>query len=83
MKKAEIPCPEVVLLRKHILVMSFIGKDAAPAPKIKDARLGAEDLRNAYHQVLHVGTLDQVCRREQAPQLHLRSPVSADDAAAV
>ncbi|XP_060949718.1 serine/threonine-protein kinase RIO3 [Limanda limanda] len=54
MKKAEIPCPEVVLLKKHILVMSFIGKDHVPAPKLKDAILGSEDMKNAYYQVLHI-----------------------------
>lgn len=57
MKKAEIPCPEVVLLKKHILVMSFIGKDHVPAPKLKDAMLGSEDLKKAYFQVLHVRIL--------------------------
>lgn len=56
MKKAEIPCPEVVLLKKHILVMSFIGKNHVPAPKLKDAMLNSEDLKNAYYQVLHVRT---------------------------
>lgn len=54
MKKAEIPCPEVVLLKKHILVMSFIGKDHVPAPKLKDVMLSSEDMKNAYYQVLHV-----------------------------
>ncbi|XP_030612162.1 serine/threonine-protein kinase RIO3 [Archocentrus centrarchus] len=54
MKKAEIPCPEVVLLKKHILVMSFIGKDHVPAPKLKDAVLSSEDVKNAYNQVLHM-----------------------------
>ncbi|XP_056155302.1 serine/threonine-protein kinase RIO3 [Lampris incognitus] len=54
MKRAEIPCPEVVLLKKHILVMSFIGRDHAPAPKIKDAMLSAEEMNRAYHQVLHM-----------------------------
>ncbi|XP_071369492.1 serine/threonine-protein kinase RIO3 isoform X2 [Centroberyx affinis] len=54
MKKAEIPCPEVVLLKKHILVMSFIGREHVPAPKLKDAMLGTEDMKNAYYQVLHM-----------------------------
>ncbi|KAI3355540.1 hypothetical protein L3Q82_018370 [Scortum barcoo] len=54
MKKAEIPCPEVVLLKKHILVMSFIGKDHVPAPKLKDVTLGSEDMKNAFYQVLHL-----------------------------
>lgn len=54
MKRAEIPCPEVVLLKKHILVMSFIGKDHVPAPKLKDAMLDSDDMKAAYCQVLHV-----------------------------
>ncbi|KAM7390037.1 hypothetical protein PAMA_008284 [Pampus argenteus] len=54
MKNADIPCPEAVLLKKHILVMSFIGKDHVPAPKLKDVMLSSEDLKNAYYQVLHV-----------------------------
>uniref|UniRef100_UPI003AABA598 serine/threonine-protein kinase RIO3 isoform X2 n=1 Tax=Centroberyx gerrardi TaxID=166262 RepID=UPI003AABA598 len=54
MKKAEIPCPEVVLLKKHILVMSFIGREHVPAPKLKDVMLGTEDMKNAYYQVLHM-----------------------------
>lgn len=54
MKKAEIPCPEVVLLKKHILVMSFIGENHVPAPKLKEATLSAEDMKKAFYQVLHV-----------------------------
>ncbi|XP_046879846.1 serine/threonine-protein kinase RIO3 [Hypomesus transpacificus] len=54
MKKAEIPCPDVVVLKKHILVMSFIGKDHVPAPKLKEAHLGPDDLARAYLQVLHM-----------------------------
>lgn len=54
MKKAEISCPEVVLLKKHILVMSFIGKDHVPAPKLKDVVLSSDDMNNAFYQVLHV-----------------------------
>ncbi|XP_024255648.1 serine/threonine-protein kinase RIO3 [Oncorhynchus tshawytscha] len=54
MKKADIPCPEVVILKKHILVMSFIGKDHVPAPKLKEAMLGSEDMNRAYYQVLHM-----------------------------
>lgn len=59
MKKAQISCPEVVLLKKHILVMSFIGKDHVPAPKIKDALLSSEDMKTAFYQVLHVGAAEQ------------------------
>uniref|UniRef100_A0A6I8PXK9 Serine/threonine-protein kinase RIO3 n=1 Tax=Xenopus tropicalis TaxID=8364 RepID=A0A6I8PXK9_XENTR len=52
MHKAGIPCPEVVLLKKHVLVMSFIGNDQIPAPTLKEAKLGLEDSKQAYYQVL-------------------------------
>ncbi|KAG8571054.1 hypothetical protein GDO81_011515 [Engystomops pustulosus] len=54
MANAGIPCPEVVLLKKHILVMSFIGKDQIPAPTLKEAKLSLEDFRAAYYQVLNL-----------------------------
>ncbi|XP_061522829.1 serine/threonine-protein kinase RIO3 isoform X2 [Phycodurus eques] len=54
MKAAAIACPDVVLLRKHILVMSFIGRDHVPAPKLKDVVLSCDDMKNAFYQVLHL-----------------------------
>jgi RIO kinase 3 len=47
-----IPCPEVVLLRKHVLIMSFIGQDQRPAPKLKEASLSHEEMTSAYHQTI-------------------------------
>ncbi|XP_053570958.1 serine/threonine-protein kinase RIO3 [Bombina bombina] len=52
MQKAGIPCPEVVMLKKHVLVMCFIGKDQVPAPTLKEAKLSMEELNTAYYQVL-------------------------------
>ena len=54
MRKAGIPCPTVALLKKHILVMSFIGKDQKPAPKLKDAGLSSRQLQKAYEQCVEV-----------------------------
>ncbi|XP_063155258.1 serine/threonine-protein kinase RIO3 [Candoia aspera] len=54
MQKAGIPCPQVVCLKKHVLVMSFIGQDQVPAPKLKEVKLNSEDMKNAYYQVLHM-----------------------------
>jgi len=54
MKKADIACPTVALLKKHILVMSFIGKDQQPAPKLKDAVLSPRQLQLAYEQCVQV-----------------------------
>ncbi|XP_015279810.1 PREDICTED: serine/threonine-protein kinase RIO3 [Gekko japonicus] len=54
MRKAGIPCPQVVTLKKHVLVMSFIGQDQVPAPKLKEVKLSSEDMKKAYYQVLHM-----------------------------
>lgn len=52
LQKAGIPCPEVVALKKHVLVMSFIGKDHNPAPKLKYAILDEAECAVAYEQVI-------------------------------
>ena len=49
-----INCPRVLLLRKHILVMGFIGNYQKPAPKLKDAKLSMADLIIAYEQCIEV-----------------------------
>lgn len=51
LQKAGIPCPDVVTLKRHILIMSFIGEDNRPAPKLKDAVLKPEEYILAYEQV--------------------------------
>lgn len=62
MKKFGIPCPAVQVLNKHVLVMSFIGKDQIPAPKLKNAHLSVEDLEDAYEQVVKImDTMQNKC----------------------
>ncbi|XP_062577269.1 serine/threonine-protein kinase RIO3-like isoform X2 [Saccostrea cucullata] len=62
MKKFGIPCPAVQVLNKHILVMSFIGEDQCPAPKLKDAQLSVEDYEDAYEQVIKImDTMQNKC----------------------
>lgn len=51
-QKAGIPCPEVVLLKNHVLIMSFIGQNNIPAPKLKDVHLNAAQLIVAYEEVI-------------------------------
>ena len=53
MAKGGIRVPEVVLLKKHVLLMSFIGQEGRPAPKLKEAaeRMSTEELGVAYNQV--------------------------------
>ena len=61
MYESGINCPKVVLLRKHILVMTFIGHNQKPAPKLKDAKLSAADLIIAYDQCIEVGDVIAYC----------------------
>lgn len=54
MRKYDIPCPDVVLLKKHVLIMSFIGEDSVPAPKIKEAQLSSDELQSCYDQCIQL-----------------------------
>ena len=54
LRRMGIPCPEPVLLKKHILFLSFIGKDTVPAQRLRDVILSPEELVNAYQQCLNV-----------------------------
>ncbi|XP_033010420.1 serine/threonine-protein kinase RIO1 [Lacerta agilis] len=49
---AQIPCPEPIMLRSHVLVMSFIGKNDMPAPLLKNAQLSESKARESYLQVI-------------------------------
>lgn len=61
MQKFGVPCPSVVSLKKHVLVMSLIGGNS-PAPKLKDASLSVADLQDAYEQTLELmKTLHRKC----------------------
>uniref|UniRef100_A0A1A9UR86 Serine/threonine-protein kinase RIO3 n=1 Tax=Glossina austeni TaxID=7395 RepID=A0A1A9UR86_GLOAU len=51
-KKVGINCPEVVILKKHVLVMSFIGDQNRAAPKLKDALLSYSEWCVAYDEVV-------------------------------
>ncbi|ENN78070.1 hypothetical protein YQE_05464, partial [Dendroctonus ponderosae] len=44
--------PEPVLLRSHVLFMSFIGENGWPAPKLKDADLSDSKIREIYREVV-------------------------------
>lgn len=57
--QAKIPCPEPILIKKHVLVMSLIGADQKAAPKLKEVRLSSADLSIAYEQVVEVSCQSQ------------------------
>ncbi|XP_051943944.1 serine/threonine-protein kinase RIO1 [Hippocampus zosterae] len=53
LQTAGIPSPEPLLLRSHVLLMSFIGKDDTPAPLLKNAVFSESKARELYLQVVH------------------------------
>ncbi|XP_018564797.1 serine/threonine-protein kinase RIO1 [Anoplophora glabripennis] len=44
--------PEPILLRLHVLLMKFIGKNGWPAPKLKDVELSESKARQLYRDVV-------------------------------
>lgn len=54
LQKAGIPSPKPLLIKKHVLVMSFIGHKQSAAPKLKHTRLSYEQWVDAYEQVVDV-----------------------------
>ncbi|KAK5604440.1 Serine/threonine-protein kinase RIO1 [Crenichthys baileyi] len=52
LQTAGIPSPEPVLLRSHVLLMGFIGKDNVPAPLLKNVVLSESKARELYVQVV-------------------------------
>lgn len=63
LKAAGIRCPTPHLLRLHVLVMEFIGKSGWAAPRLKDASLSLDKLREAYMEmIMAMRTLYQKCK---------------------
>lgn len=44
--------PEPILLRSHVLLMSFIGENGWPAPKLKDVELSESKAREMYRSMV-------------------------------
>ena len=51
---AGIRCPRPVLLKGHVLIMEFLGRDGWPSPRIRDASLSERRLREAYVQTISI-----------------------------
>ncbi|EAL67194.1 hypothetical protein DDB_G0280431 [Dictyostelium discoideum AX4] len=63
LKNAGIPCPTPLILRNHILVMTFIGKDGYAAPRLKDATVSQEKFGVIYLDCIKMmRTLFHKCR---------------------
>ncbi|XP_017472899.1 PREDICTED: serine/threonine-protein kinase RIO1 [Rhagoletis zephyria] len=50
MHNAGVPVPEPLLLRSHVLVMRFCGKNGWPSPKLKDVELTTSKARELYRE---------------------------------
>lgn len=48
MYKNNLPVPNPILLKSHVLVMTFIGTDGFPAPKLKDVEISSSKARELY-----------------------------------
>lgn len=60
---AGLPCPKPIVLRSHVLVMDFVGKDGWPAPKLKDVALSESKARELYRDcVVMMRRLYHDCR---------------------
>ncbi|RLN99317.1 hypothetical protein DYB28_010953, partial [Aphanomyces astaci] len=63
LREAGIPCPDPIMLRSHVLLMTFIGHDGYAAPRLKDARLSESQVRSAYVScVKTMRVMYQVCK---------------------
>ncbi|VDO94506.1 unnamed protein product [Soboliphyme baturini] len=54
LRRADIPCPEPIRLRNHLLLMSFIGEDGIPAPKLKEVDFDSEELASLYESCVAI-----------------------------
>lgn len=61
---AGIPCPEPILLKQQVLLMTFIGdKEGWPAPRLKDAAFAEEEAVGLYYECLKLlRRIYQECR---------------------
>ncbi|GLD96067.1 hypothetical protein PINS_up004745 [Pythium insidiosum] len=63
LRDAGLTCPTPILLRSHVLLMDFIGRDGWAAPRLKDAKLSELRYRECYLQcVKMMRVMYQTCK---------------------
>ncbi|KHJ96275.1 RIO1 family protein [Oesophagostomum dentatum] len=63
MYQAGLPVPKPILLKGHVLVMEFVGRDGWPAPLLKNATLTTEAAEKMYLQLVRdMRILYRVCK---------------------
>eukprot|EP01147_Barroeca_monosierra_P004177 gene4177-6523_t len=45
-----VPCPKPIVLKSHIIVMEFLGKDGWPSPRLKDAEITQDKAHDLYYE---------------------------------
>ncbi|XP_043464414.1 serine/threonine-protein kinase RIO1-like [Leptopilina heterotoma] len=54
LQQAGVNAPKPIMLRKHVLLMDFIGQEGWPAPKLKDVDLCTSKLRSLYRECIEI-----------------------------
>ena len=54
MYNAKLNVPEPIILRSHVLVMSFMGEDGWPSPKLKDVEISQSTSRTLYRDCIEM-----------------------------
>lgn len=68
MKRGGVRCPSVVKLKGHVLVLSFVGRDGTPAPKLRHVAFPDQaTIFAAYEQTVQVRSA-QPCAALPCPQ---------------
>ncbi|KAJ0403693.1 hypothetical protein P43SY_003805 [Pythium insidiosum] len=63
LRDAGLTCPTPILLRSHVLLMDFIGRDGWAAPRLKDAKLSELRYRECYLQCVQMmRVMYQTCK---------------------
>lgn len=63
MYNAQLNVPEPVILRSHVLVMSFMGEDGWPSPKLKDVEITQSTARSLYRDcIMMMWKMFNVCK---------------------
>ncbi|KAI5645531.1 RIO1 family domain-containing protein [Phthorimaea operculella] len=52
MHNANLPVPEPIILRSHVLVMTFMGDQGWPSPKLKDVEISQNTARTLYRDCI-------------------------------
>ncbi|XP_075978660.1 RIO kinase 1 [Anticarsia gemmatalis] len=63
MYNANLRVPEPVILRSHVLVMSFMGEDGWPSPKLKDVEISQSTARSLYRDcIMMMWKMFNICK---------------------